>query len=195
MTENGKSKPPAALFVIEIPLVGDADVRLITKAELNSLEAVDLQEFELWKHDGIPRFWAYTYTADQLKAHGFSMKDQHSKNHGFHESDFVGLGGGVFEYYADGFECADEIIRESGSFLCFVPDYSWGSDGCQVLRPTSDLSTLIPSCFVDLFTKKGLVALSVTSNANSFVQRYIEIDGHCGEGVGALARRLGLEGA
>jgi hypothetical protein len=181
------------LYVIEVPLVGDVDIRRIMETEHTSLSAADLEEFELWKHDGRRRFWAYTLTSDAIAKHGFSMKDQYSKDHGYHESDFVALGNGVFEDYEEGFENADAIIREFGSFLYFLPKHSWGSNGCQVLRPTCDLSAMIPPCFVSRIANKGLVALSVTSNVGAFLNGYVGYaKGHGGESVKALAYRLGL---
>lgn len=187
------SQPPSMLYVVEVPLVGDADIRRITDAERFSLSATDLEEFELWKHDGRTRFWAYTLTSDAIAKHGFSMKDRYSKNHGFHESDFVALGNGVFEDYEEGFESADAIIREFGSFLYFRPEHSWGSNGCQVLPPTCDLAAMIPSCFVSLIADKKLVALSVTSNVRAFLDGYVGYaNGHGGESVKALAHKLGL---
>lgn len=188
-----RSQSLPAIYVIEVPLVGESDIRLITDAERTSLRATDLEEFELWKHDGKRRFWAYKLTSEEISKHGFSMKDQHSKNHGFHETDFVALGNGVYEDYEGGFENADALIHQFGSLLYFLPEYSWGSNGCQVLPPICDLSAMIPPCFVSLIASKELVALSVTSDIGAFLNGYVDyVNGRGGASVRTKALKLGL---
>ena len=142
-------KPP--LYLIDIPYYGNSDIRLLTKAEQASMNENYLGQFEFWRHDGSRRFWAHTEKAETFKRHGFSMKDQYSKDHGCHVSDFKDLGNGVYESYEGGFEQADMLIKDHGSFLYFCPIYSsWGSNGCQVLPPTTDLHALLPPYFVNL---------------------------------------------
>lgn len=160
-------------FVIEIHSRG-GDIRLLTESERASLMNMDLRGFDFWKYDGEERFWAFTYTAEQIRKHGFSMTDQHSKNHGFHVTDFVDIGNGVYEYYEEGFEKADELLRQFGSFLYFFPEYSWGYDGCQILSPETDLRAVIPSCFADMIARKRLAAMSVTSDVGDFLEECLE---------------------
>lgn len=193
MAGNIANKSQSELYVLEVPSVGEIRIRTISTVERASMVEFDLEEFDWWKHDGSPRFWAYSYTAEQLKAHGFSMKDAFSKRHGFHESDFVALGDGVFEDYEDGFENADAIAREFGHFVCFMPEYSWGCDDRQVLPPTFDFSGLLPPCFLRLIAERRLVVLVVTSSVKTFLDNYAgHIEGFGGESLKALAYRLGL---
>lgn len=136
LSMNNQSLPP--IYVIEITRFGESDIRLLTEVERTAMGTMDLEAFELWKHDGRKRFWASSFTSEEMRKHGFSMKDKYSKNHGCHETDFVALGNGVYEEYEVGFDQADALIRRFGSFLYFLPQYFWGSNGCEVLPPTSD---------------------------------------------------------
>ena len=139
------------------------------------MNEMDLDRFEFWRHDGSDRFWVHTETAENIRRHGFSMNDQYSKDHGCHVSDFVDIGNGVYESYEIGFEQADILIKKYGSFLYFFAEYSsWGSNGCQVLPPTSDLRSILPTDFVNLIASKGLLALSVTSDVNTFLRGYLD---------------------
>lgn len=151
------------IYVIEVTSKGESVIRLLKEEEAASLRATELEEFIFWRCNGKQRFWAYTYSGADLKRHGLRT------------TDFVALGNGRYEYYEVGFEQADKLIREFGSFSYFVPEYSWGSNGCELLSPKNNLSSIIPKNFVTLITSNDLVALAVISSVNKFLYGYAEI--------------------
>ena len=169
------------IYVIEVPFRGCSGIRLLKEDEAASLREMELEEFIFWRGNGKQRFWAYTYSEADLKRHGFRP------------TDFVALRNGRYEYYEVGFEQADEVIREFGTFSYFLPEYLWGSNGCELLSPKNNLSAIIPTNFVTLITSNDLAALAVTSNVRKFLYGYAEVANGVGSAeVKAMAIAMGL---
>lgn len=169
------------IYVIEVTSRGESGIRLLEEAEAASLREMELEEFNFWRCDGKLRFWAYSYSEADIKRHGL------------HVTDFVALGNGRYEYYEVGFEQADALIREFGSFSYFLPEYSWGSNGSELLSPVASLSSIIPTNFASLIATNDLAALAVTSNVSAFLYGYAEVANGVGSAeVKAKAIAMGL---
>lgn len=175
---------PPTTHVLEIPVRGNCHIRPLTTLERSSLRAMDLEQFNYWKYRGGRRFWAIQYTGEQLRRHGATF----SKSYGFHD-----VGNDTFEEYEEGFERADAILNQFGTFSYFWPEYSTGSEAGQVLPPTVDLRTLIPSCFVDAIERKELMTPTVTSDLGGFLEPYAEyLGGYRADEAKLEAVRMGL---
>jgi hypothetical protein len=169
------------IYVIEVTSRGESRIRHLEEDEEASLREMELERFTFWRFNGKRRFWVCVYSEADLKRHGIRT------------TDFIALGNGHYEEYEVGFEQADELIREFGSINYFFPEYSWGSNGCELLSPKSNLSTIIPSNFVTLVTSNDLVALAVTSNMGAFLYGYAEIANGVGSAeLKAKAIAMGL---
>jgi hypothetical protein len=143
---------------------------------------MDLEQFSYWKYRGGRRFWATQYTGEQLRRHGATFL-----------KNFRAVGNDTFEDYEEGFQRADAILKQFGTFSYFCPEYSTGAEAGQVLPPTVDLQTLIPSCFVDAIEHKELVTLTVTSDLAGFLDPYVGyLGGYRADEARLEAARIGL---
>ncbi len=171
------------IYVIEVTSREESRIRLLEENEAASLREMELEQFIFWRFTGKRRFWVCVYSEADLKSHGIRT------------TDFVAVGNGRYGYeeYEVGFEQADELIREFGSFNYFFPEYSWGSNGCELLSPKNDLSIIIPTNFVALVTSNDLVALAVTSNISAFLYGYADVANGIGSAeLKAKAIAMGL---
>lgn len=150
-------------YVIEVTSGGESRIRLLKEDEAASLQEMELEEFTFWRFTGQRRFWVCVYSEADLRSHRLRT------------SDFVAVGNWRYEEYEIGFEQADKLIREFGSFNYFFPEYSWGSNGCQLLSPKSDLSIILPTKFASLVRSNDLAALAVTSKISAFLYGYVEV--------------------
>ncbi len=168
-------------YVIEVTSRGESGIRLLEEDEAASLQELELEEFTFWRFTGQRRFWVCVYSEADLRSHGFRT------------TDYVALGNGRYEEYEVGFEQADKLIRDFGSFNYFFPEYSWGSNGCELLSPKSDLSIIIPANFASLVTSNDLAALAVTSKISAFLYGYAEVANGVGSAeLKAKAIAMGL---
>ncbi|WP_371323916.1 hypothetical protein VX159_16215 [Dechloromonas sp. ZY10] len=168
------------IYVIEVTSQGENRIRFLKQDEAASLREMELDAFIFWRFSGKRRFWVCTYSEADLKRY-------HLRTTGF-----VARGDGRFEEYEDGFERADDLVREFGSFCYFLPEYSWGSNGCELLSPKSNLSNIIPTGFATLVTS-DLSALAVTSNVSAFLYGYVEVANGIGSAeLKAKAIAMGL---
>lgn len=171
--------PP--LYLIEIPFYGNSDIRLLKEDEHAAMGEMDLERFEFWRHDGSGRFWALKVAMETIRSHHLQP------------SDYADCGNGIYEEYESGFEHADALIKEHGSFLYFLAVHSWGTNGHRVLPPTSDLRPILPFYFGNLIASKGLLALSVTSDVTDFLRGYVDYaNGLGGDEVMDKALEMGL---
>lgn len=168
-------------YVIEVTSQGESRIRLLKEDEAASLREMELDEFTFWRFTGQRRFWVCVYSEADLRSHRLRT------------SDFVAVGNGRYEEYEIGFEQADKLIRKFGSFNYFFPEYSWGSNGCQLLSPKSDLSIILPTKFSSLVRSNDLAALAVTSKISAFLYGYVEVaNGTGGAELKAKAIDMGL---